>query len=71
MAAPRVVAKGAGLIADRIKDLARKHAVLMVENKPLAQSLYRTVEVGDDIPASFYQTVAEVLAYVYRQRGLI
>ena len=71
MAAPRVVAKGAGLIADRIKDLARKHAVLMVENKPLAESLYRTVEVGDDIPASFYQTVAEVLAYVYRQRGLI
>lgn len=71
MGAPKVVAKGAGLIAERIKDIARKHAVLLVENKPLAQSLYRAVEVGDDIPASFYQTVAEVLAYVYRQRGLI
>lgn len=71
MAAPKVVAKGAGLIAERIKEIARKHAVLLVENKPLAQSLYRTVEVGDDIPASFYQAVAEVLAFVYRQRGLI
>ena len=71
MAAPRVLAKGAGLIAERIKEIARKHAIIMVENKPLAQSLYRSVEVGADIPASLYQAVAEVLAYVYRQRGLI
>jgi flagellar biosynthetic protein FlhB len=71
MGAPMILAKGAGLIAERIKDIARKHAILMVENKPLAQSLYRSVEVGDDIPVSFYQAVAEVLAYVYRQRGLI
>lgn len=71
MSAPKVVAKGAGLIAERIKEIARQHAVLLVENKPLTQSLFRAVEVGDDIPASFYQAVAEVLAYVYRQRGLI
>ncbi|MDI3537978.1 MAG: flagellar biosynthesis protein FlhB [Bacillota bacterium] len=71
MAAPEVIAKGAGLIAERIKKLAREHGVSIVENKPLAQALYRTVEVGESIPATFYRAVAEVLAYVYRQKGLI
>jgi len=71
MAAPEVIAKGAGLIAERIKQLAREHGVSIVENKPLAQALYRTVEVGESIPATFYRAVAEVLAYVYRQKGLI
>jgi flagellar biosynthetic protein FlhB len=71
MAAPQVVAKGAGLIAERIKTIARQHAVMVVENKPLAQALYRTVEIGEGVPAALYQVVAEVLAYVYSQRGLI
>ncbi len=71
MAAPQVIAKGAGLIAERIKTIARQHAVMVVENKPLAQALYKTAEIGESIPASFYQAVAEVLAYVYSQRGLI
>ncbi|HHY93328.1 MAG TPA: flagellar biosynthesis protein FlhB [Firmicutes bacterium] len=71
MPAPRVIAKGAGLVAERIKRIARAHGVSVVENKPLAQALYRTVEVGDSIPATLYRAVAEVLAYVYRQRGLV
>ena len=68
MAAPRVVAKGVRLIADQIRALAREHHVPIVENKPLAQTLYKSVEVGREIPAILYQAVAEVLAFVYRIR---
>ncbi|MGI6604160.1 MAG: flagellar biosynthesis protein FlhB [bacterium] len=71
MDAPEVVAKGAGRIAERIKELARFHGVSVVEDKPLAQALYRAVDVGESIPAAFYQAVAEVLAYVYQQKGLV
>jgi len=69
MAAPRVVAKGAGQVARRIADLARRHAVPVVERKPLAQALYRAVKVGQEIPTALYYAVAELLAYVYRLRG--
>jgi flagellar biosynthesis protein FlhB len=69
MEAPKVVAKGAGFLALKIKELARKHDVPMVENKPLAQTLYKTVEVGDTIPVSLYKAVAEILAYIYRARN--
>jgi flagellar biosynthetic protein FlhB len=69
MAAPQVVAKGAGYIALRIADMARRHGVPVVERKPLAQALYKAVKVGQDIPAALYVVVAEVLAYVYRLRG--
>ncbi len=68
MAAPRVVAKGAGFLAHKIRDLARKNGVPIVENRPLARLLYRTVEVGQEVPESLYRAVAEVLAYVYRLR---
>jgi flagellar biosynthetic protein FlhB len=68
MPAPRVVAKGAGRVAKRIIELGRKSAVPVVERKPLAQALFRTVEVGREIPAGLYFVVAEVLAFVYRQR---
>lgn len=68
MEAPKVVAKGARLIAERIKQIAREHNVPIIENKPLAQSLYKTVEVGDTIPESLFKAVAEVLAYVYTQK---
>ncbi|MDI3521889.1 MAG: flagellar biosynthesis protein FlhB [Bacillota bacterium] len=71
MAAPEVLAKGAGRVAERIKRIAWEHGVSVVENKPLAQALYRAVEVGESIPAAFYRAVAEVLAYVYRQKGLL
>lgn len=68
MAAPVVVAKGMNLLALRIREIAQKHGVPIVENPPLAQSLYRLVEVGQQIPPELYQAVAEVLAYVYRLR---
>jgi len=66
--APRVVAKGARLLAERIRSIAGEHNVPIVENKPLARSLYRACEVGDIVPASLYDAVAEVLAYVYGLR---
>jgi len=66
--APRVVAKGRGLIAQRIKALGREYDIPTVENVPLAQSLYRLVNVGQDIPMELYKAVAEVLAYVYNAR---
>jgi flagellar biosynthetic protein FlhB len=66
MPAPRVVAKGSGLLARRIADLARRHGVPVIERKPLAQALFKAVKVGQEIPAALYYAVAEVLAYVYR-----
>ncbi len=69
MDAPRVVAKGADFIAERIKEVAREHDVPLVENKPLAQALFKMAEIGDFIPVDLYRAVAEVLAYVYRLKG--
>jgi len=69
MNAPQVVAKGADHVAARIRDIAREHGVPLVENKPLAQSLYRLADPGDYIPVELYRAVAEVLAYVYRLKG--
>jgi flagellar biosynthetic protein FlhB len=66
MNAPKVTAKGAGKIAERIKSLAREHGVPVVENKELARNLHKLVEIGQDIPAALYQSVAEVLAYIYK-----
>jgi flagellar biosynthetic protein FlhB len=69
MSAPKVVAKGAELVAERIKEIAKAHGVPLVENKPLAQALYKTVDLGQTIPSSLYRAVADILAYVYRLRG--
>jgi flagellar biosynthesis protein FlhB len=69
MAAPRVVAKGADLVAQRIKEVARKNGIPLVENVPLARALHKSVKVGGSVPRSLYQAVAEVLAYVYRLKG--
>lgn len=69
MTAPRVTAKGADYLAKQIRELAIMHGVPIVERPPLARALYRTVEVGQEIPAEFYQAVAEVLAYVYELAG--
>lgn len=66
MVAPQVVAKGQDLVAKRIKEIAKDNRVPIVENKPLARSLYAATQVGDMVPAELYQAVAEVLAYVYR-----
>jgi len=67
--APVVLAKGQDLMAERIKEIAREAKVPIVENKPLAQALYRAVEVGQVIPMEFYQAVAKVLSYVYQLKG--
>lgn len=69
MAAPIVVAKGAGLLAQRIRRLALEHGIPIVEKKPLAQALYRDVEINHPIPEERYAAVAEVLAYVYQLQG--
>jgi flagellar biosynthetic protein FlhB len=66
--APLVLAKGAGKVAERIKEIARENGVPIRENKPLARALYKVVEVGDVIPEEFYQAVAAILAQIYRTR---
>ncbi|MBN1520919.1 MAG: flagellar biosynthesis protein FlhB [Candidatus Aureabacteria bacterium] len=69
MHAPQVIAKGMRKVAERIKEIAREHDIPIVENKPLAQALYHDVDVGQEIPASFYKAVAEVLAYVFKLKN--
>ena len=66
MVAPQVVAKGAGYVAERIKAIAQEHAIPLVENKPIAQQLFKTIDIGETIPEGLYKAVAEILAYVYR-----
>lgn len=65
MDAPKVVAKGAGFIAERIRRIAQENDIPVIERKPLARALFRACEVGQQIPVQFYQAVAEVLAFVY------
>jgi flagellar biosynthetic protein FlhB len=69
MPAPKVVAKGAGFVAARIKEVAFKFRVPVIENKPLAQGLFHAVNIGDFIPETFYLIVAELLAEIYRRKG--
>lgn len=69
MPAPQVVAKGRGIVAQKIKEIARAHGVPVVEDPPLARLLYARTEVGDFIPEDLYRAVAEILAYVYRLKG--
>jgi flagellar biosynthetic protein FlhB len=69
MPAPVVVAKGAGPLAQKIRRIALEHGVPVVERKPLAQVLYKSVEVGSVIPVEQYQAVAEVLRYIYQLQG--
>jgi flagellar biosynthetic protein FlhB len=66
MSAPRVLAKGRGLLALRIREIAREAGVPIVENPPLARGLYRAVKIGQEIPERLFQAVAQVLAFVYR-----
>jgi flagellar biosynthesis protein FlhB len=66
MAAPVVVAKGQNRLAQQIKETARWHGITIMENPPLAQALYRTVEIDQMIPPKLYEAVAELLAFVYR-----
>jgi len=66
MAAPRVLAKGRNYLALRIRQIALDHQVPIVENQPLAQALYKSADVGQEIPPHLYRAVAEVLAYIYK-----
>lgn len=69
MPAPIVVAKGRNLLAQKIKRIARWHDIPIVENPPLAQALWKSVEVGDAIPPKLYAAVAEILAFLYRAQA--
>jgi len=66
MGAPKLVAKGAGKVAQRIKELAGKYNIPLIENKELARSLYQLAEIDQEIPPNLYPAVAEVLAYIYK-----
>lgn len=69
MGAPIVVAKGAGFVAEKIREIGRHHGIMIVENKLVARTLYKLVEVGREVPEDLYRAVAEILAFVYRVRG--
>jgi flagellar biosynthesis protein FlhB len=69
MRAPRLIAKGTGLIALRIRAVAEEHGIAVVEAPPLARSINRFVDLGDEIPVGLYRAVAEVLAHVYRLKA--
>jgi flagellar biosynthetic protein FlhB len=70
MHAPKVVAKGAGIIAAKIREVARSHRIPIVENKPLARTLFKEIEINHYVPKELYKAVAEVLAYVYRLKNV-
>ena len=73
MPAPKVLAKGQRLVAQRIKELAREAGVPLVENKPLARALFKAVKIGDEIPEDLFKAVAQVLAFVFglkRRKGI-
>ena len=69
MRAPVIVAKGADLLALRIREIAKNESIPLVENKPLARALYRDVEVGEHVPQKLFKAVAEILAYVYNLKN--
>jgi len=71
MTAPTVIAMGADHLALRIRQLAMKHSIPILERKPLARALHAQVKVGQEIPADMYEAVAEVLAFVYRLEGRV
>jgi flagellar biosynthetic protein FlhB len=69
MTAPTVVAKGKNYLALRIRKKAVEYQIPIIENPPLAQALYKSVDVGQEVPAHLYRAVAEILAYIYRIMG--
>ncbi len=70
MSAPKVVAKGRDLIAQKIKEIAAEHNIPIVEDKPLAQLLYKTVEIDEQIPSDLFKAVAQILAYIYQMKKM-
>ncbi|MCB0411167.1 MAG: flagellar biosynthesis protein FlhB [Bdellovibrionales bacterium] len=72
MVAPKIIAMGADLVAAKIREIAKEHSIPIVENKPLARAIFKTLKVGHTIPRELYTAVAEVLSFVYKlkNRGL-
>ena len=72
MAAPILVAKGADNIAERIKEIARQHNIPIMENKPLARAMFKTMKLGQMVPRELFTAVAQVLSYIYKlkRKGL-
>jgi flagellar biosynthetic protein FlhB len=68
MPAPQVVARGLDFLALRIRKVAEENRVPIVENPPLAQALYKSTEIGSEIPEDLYRAVAEILAYIFKLR---
>lgn len=66
--APQLIAKGGDLVAERIKQIARENNIPVIENKPLARTIFKTMKIGQVIPRELFVAVAEVLSYVYRLR---
>ncbi|MFE4569280.1 flagellar biosynthesis protein FlhB [Paenibacillus chitinolyticus] len=71
MQAPKVVAKGTDHVALKIREIAKEHGIMIMENKPLARALYAQVDLEESIPGDLFQAVAEVLAYVYKIKGKV
>ena len=71
MRAPQVISKGADLLAMRIRDVAKNHAIPVLQSPMLARALYANAELDQDIPSALYTAVAQVLAYVYRLRAAL
>lgn len=69
MHAPVIVAKGQDLMALKIREIAKKNDIIIVENKPLARTLYKTVKIGHEVPPSLYQAIIEIMKYIYKIRG--
>jgi flagellar biosynthesis protein FlhB len=66
--APVVIAKGLDRVAENIKKIAREHKIPMIENKPLAQQMYKQIDLGEEVPAVLYQAMAEILAMIYKDK---
>jgi flagellar biosynthetic protein FlhB len=71
MSAPRVISKGADLLAMKIRDVAKHHSIPVLQSPMLARALYANAEIDQDIPSTLYTAVAQVLAYVYRLRAAL
>jgi len=71
MEAPKVTAKGVDLIALKIREIATKHNIPIVEDRVLARVLYSTIELGSEVPPKLYQAVAKVLSYIYQLRNIV
>ncbi|MBF0291513.1 MAG: flagellar biosynthesis protein FlhB [Nitrospinae bacterium] len=67
--APMVIAKGSGYVALKIREIAKEHKIPIMEDKPLAQTLFKTVDIGEVIPETMYKAVAEILAYIYKLKN--